>query len=63
MVEVIQYYNVRFYLLLKDERERRWFSFLEERIMAGEGYLRMVRQPWGAVLDEVLLQAGLPGHG
>ena len=22
MVEVIQYYNVRFYLLLKDERER-----------------------------------------
>ena len=36
MVEVIQYYNVRFYLLLKDERERRWFSFLEGRIMAGE---------------------------
>ena len=36
MVEVIQYYNVRFYLLLQDERERRWFSFLEGRIMAGE---------------------------
>ena len=36
MVEVIQYYNVRFYLLLKDEKERRWFSFLEGRIRAGE---------------------------
>ena len=31
MVEVIQYYNVRFYLLLKDERERRWFSFMYSR--------------------------------
>ena len=39
MVEVIQYYNVRFYLLLKDERERRWFSFLEERIMTGKSRL------------------------
>lgn len=36
MVETIQYYNVRFYLMLKDEREHRWFSFLERRIMAGE---------------------------
>lgn len=36
MVAVIRYYNVRFYLLLRDERERRWFSFLEERISAGE---------------------------
>lgn len=36
MVEVIQYYNVRFYLLLRDEKERRWFSFLEERIRSGE---------------------------
>ena len=36
MVEVIQYYNVRFYLQLQDERERRWFSFLEERIQSGE---------------------------
>lgn len=36
MVAVIRYYNVRFYLALWDERERRWFSFLEERISAGE---------------------------
>ena len=36
MVAVIRYYNVRFYLALRDERERRWFSFLEERISAGE---------------------------
>ncbi len=28
-----------------------------------EGYLRVVRQPWDKVPDEVLLPAGLPGHG
>lgn len=36
MVAVIRYYNVMFYLLLRDERERGWFSFLERRIQAGE---------------------------
>ena len=36
MVAAIRYYNVWFYLLLRDERERGWFSFLEERIEAGE---------------------------
>lgn len=30
MVAVIRYYNVRFYLTLRDERERMWFSFLED---------------------------------
>lgn len=36
MVAVIRYYNVRFYLALRDEKERRWFSFLEKRIREGE---------------------------
>ena len=36
MVAVIRYYNVMFYLLLRDERERGWFSFLERRIQDGE---------------------------
>lgn len=36
MVVVIRYYNVKFYLLLRNERERRWFSFLEKRLQAGE---------------------------
>ena len=36
MVAAIRYYNVWFYLTLQDERERRWFSFLEGRIMSGE---------------------------
>ena len=36
MVTVIRYYNVMFYLLLRDERERGWFSFLERRIQDGE---------------------------
>lgn len=36
MVAAIRYYNVWFYLTLRDERERRWFSFLEERIREGE---------------------------
>ena len=36
MVAVIRYYNVMFYLTLRNEKERRWFSFLEGRIQAGE---------------------------
>lgn len=36
MVEVIQYYNVRFYLMLRDEWERHCFSYLEKRICSGE---------------------------
>lgn len=36
MVAAIRYYNVWFYLTLRDERERRWFSFLERRIDSGE---------------------------
>lgn len=36
MVAAIRYYNVWFYLTLRDERERRWFTFLERRINAGE---------------------------
>lgn len=36
MVAVIRYYNVMFYLTLWNEKEHRWFSFLEGRIQAGE---------------------------
>ena len=36
MVAAIRYYNVWFYLTLRDARERRWFSCLEERIREGE---------------------------
>ncbi|MCM1284508.1 MAG: hypothetical protein NC242_12900 [Roseburia sp.] len=48
MVKVIGYYNVRFYLYLRDERERHCFSCLEARVSAGERMLMKDIYGWCA---------------